>query len=191
MDGLVVSKRGLLKGAGALAAVCISASMRAAWAADTWDVIVIGGGTAGLPTAIFAAARGLRVLVVEKSGFLGGTLDRSGGQIAAAGTKFQKAKGIKDTVQQHYDDIMRICNNTADAALVRLFVDNATATICAVAGASGERRRARSLQRAALSLGSRGRAQHSEGAASDHRQGDRRRKGHDVVAHGRGGTSPR
>ena len=46
----------------------------AAFAADTtWDVIVIGGGTAGLPTALFAAERG-RVLIVEKGPILGGTL---------------------------------------------------------------------------------------------------------------------
>lgn len=37
-----------------------------------WDVIVVGGGTAGAPAAISAARNGAKVLVVEKNGFLGG-----------------------------------------------------------------------------------------------------------------------
>jgi len=69
-------------------------------------VIVVGGGTGGLPTAIFAAMRGAKVLVIEKSGLLAGTLDRSSGQVAAPAPKFQKAKGIKDSPQEHYDDII-------------------------------------------------------------------------------------
>lgn len=92
--------------------------------AEIWDLIVVGGGTAGLPTALFAAER-TRVLVMEKAPVLGGTLDRSTGQVAAAGTVFQDAKGIDDTPDAHYDDIMRINGNTSDPALTRLFVDNA------------------------------------------------------------------
>ncbi len=37
-----------------------------------WDVIVVGGGTAGAPAAIAAARNGAKVLVVEKNGYLGG-----------------------------------------------------------------------------------------------------------------------
>ncbi|MRN27125.1 FAD-dependent oxidoreductase, partial [Romboutsia ilealis] len=36
------------------------------------DVVVIGGGPAGVATAETAARFGLRVLLVEKNGFLGG-----------------------------------------------------------------------------------------------------------------------
>ena len=63
--------------------------------------------------------------MIEKGAILGGTLDRSTGQVAAAGTVFQDAKGIEDTADAHYDDIMRINGNTSDPALTRLFVDNA------------------------------------------------------------------
>jgi choline dehydrogenase-like flavoprotein len=38
-----------------------------------YDVIVAGGGTAGVPAAIMAARNGAKVLVVEKNGHLGGT----------------------------------------------------------------------------------------------------------------------
>lgn len=38
-----------------------------------WDVVVVGGGTAGAATAISAAREGCRTLVVERYGSLGGT----------------------------------------------------------------------------------------------------------------------
>ncbi len=40
----------------------------------TYDVVVIGGGPGGIPAAIAAARRGLKVLLVEKNGYLGGNL---------------------------------------------------------------------------------------------------------------------
>ena len=94
-----------------------------------YDVIVIGGGTAGIPCALFAAMGGARVLLIEKSPALGGTLFWSTGQIAGAGTVFQRKLGIADTPDQHFDDCMRINEHTADPALTRLTVDNAGDTI--------------------------------------------------------------
>lgn len=38
-----------------------------------WDLIVIGGGTSGVASAISAARNGCKVLIVEKNSFLGGT----------------------------------------------------------------------------------------------------------------------
>src|SRR5205823_3648292 len=98
---------------------------RRAEAANSYDLIVIGAGTAGMPAAIFAAERGAKVLVIERSPVLGGTLDRSGGQMSASRTVFQKAKGIEDSPDAHFADNMRINNYTADPLLTRLFVDNA------------------------------------------------------------------
>lgn len=40
----------------------------------TWDVVVIGGGTAGLFAGIAAARRGAKTLVIERSGHLGGNI---------------------------------------------------------------------------------------------------------------------
>lgn len=37
-----------------------------------WDVIVIGGGTAGVPAAIASARNGAKTLIIEKNGYLGG-----------------------------------------------------------------------------------------------------------------------
>ena len=97
--------------------------------ATHYDVIVIGGGTAGIPCALFAAMGGARVLLVEKSPALGGTLFWSTGQIAGSGTVFQQRLGISDTPQAHFDDCMRINHGTADPALTRLTVDHAGETI--------------------------------------------------------------
>jgi fumarate reductase flavoprotein subunit len=97
--------------------------------ADTvYDLVIVGAGTAGLPAAIFAAQRGAKVILLEAAGQIGGTLHLSTGQMSAAGTRLQRAKGIKDTPDMHYDDVMRISQGTADPVLTRLAVDAAAET---------------------------------------------------------------
>ncbi len=46
-------------------------------AADSWDVIVIGGGATGLGTAVDAAARGFRTLLIEAADFAKGTSSKA------------------------------------------------------------------------------------------------------------------
>src|SRR3954467_15364972 len=46
-------------------------------AGGTWDIIVIGGGATGLGTAVDAAARGYRTLLLEAFDFAKGTSSRS------------------------------------------------------------------------------------------------------------------
>jgi fumarate reductase flavoprotein subunit len=96
---------------------------------ETWDVVVVGAGTAGVPTAIFAADRGLRVLVVEKLGRIGGTLHMATGQMSAAGTSLQRERGIDDHPDLHFADVMRISKGTSNAEMARLAVDIAAETI--------------------------------------------------------------
>lgn len=93
-----------------------------------WDLIVIGGGTAGLTAAIFAAERSRRVLLLDHAEVLGGTLWVANGQLSAAGTRLQREKGIDDDPQAHFDDVMRLSRGTANAGLVRLAVWNAAGT---------------------------------------------------------------
>jgi fumarate reductase flavoprotein subunit len=95
-----------------------------------YDVLIIGAGTAGIPCAITAAEQGAkRICVIEKAEYIGGTLHLSSAHLSAGGTKRQKERGIDDSPDKHYDDVMRICRNTADPALVRLAVDEAPKTM--------------------------------------------------------------
>ena len=94
-----------------------------------FDILVIGAGAAGLPAAIFASRAGAQVLIVEAADRIGGTFHLSSGQMSAAGTRVQAAKGIHDTPQMHFDDIMRISRGTANPAIVSLAVENAADTL--------------------------------------------------------------
>src|SRR5579871_4966056 len=94
-----------------------------------YDILVLGAGAVGLPAAIFASRQGARVLVVEAADRIGGSFHLSSGQMSAAGTRLQAAKGIHDTPQMHFDDVMRISRGTANPEIVRLAVDNAADTL--------------------------------------------------------------
>lgn len=95
----------------------------------TADLVVCGAGAAGMPCAIAAAEAGARVVVIEKTAEVGGTLHVAGGHLSAAGTRRQAAKGIEDRPEWHYDDVMRISGGTADPELVQLAVAEAGPTI--------------------------------------------------------------
>ncbi|MBL8644178.1 MAG: FAD-dependent oxidoreductase, partial [Rhodospirillaceae bacterium] len=92
-----------------------------------WDVIIVGAGTAGLPAAIFAAQRGAKVLVVEASERIGGTLHLSSGSMSAAGTSLQRSKNIQDSPEQHFKEGLRINHGTGNKPMMRLWQDNAAA----------------------------------------------------------------
>ncbi len=92
---------------------------------EDWDVIVVGAGTAGIPTAIFAGQRGAHVLLIEADERIGGTLHWSTGQMTAAGTKMQKKLGIDDHPDWHWDDCYRISKGEIHPVLGRLAIDEA------------------------------------------------------------------
>ena len=96
---------------------------------ERFDLVVVGAGTAGMPAAMEAATRGLKVALVEKSDRVGGTLHYSSGQMSGAGTRLQRARGIHDTPDLHFEDVMRISRGTADRGLVRRAVELGGETI--------------------------------------------------------------
>jgi succinate dehydrogenase/fumarate reductase flavoprotein subunit len=105
-------------------------------AADTagsnCDVLVIGGGGAGLAAAIEAADNGARVILLEKNPELGGTTAWSIGSFTATQTTQQIAQGIEDSPDEHFADMPKFSGPLADRdnpALRRLFVDNANETL--------------------------------------------------------------
>ena len=87
----------------------------------TFDAVVIGSGASGLTAATRLAQAGKKVLLTEKLPFTGGSTLLSVGGYAVPGSKFQKAKGIKDSPQTYYEDMMRVGENKNDPALVKAF----------------------------------------------------------------------
>jgi fumarate reductase flavoprotein subunit len=93
------------------------------------DIAIVGAGTAGIPAAIEAAQAGARVVLIEQSDRVGGTLHISAAQMSGAGTRLQRERGITDTPQAHLDDAIRISRGTCDAALVAKAAELGGATI--------------------------------------------------------------
>lgn len=76
------------------------------WDAEV-DVIVVGGGGAGLVAALTAAEADLEVAIFEKTEFLLGNTAASAGMIPACETRFQKDLNITDTVEIMTEDILK------------------------------------------------------------------------------------
>jgi len=75
-----------------------------------FDVVVVGGGGAGLLAAAEAGRLGCTVCVLEKASALGGTTAMSVGSIMAAGTRLQRQDGIEDSPAEHARDLAAICS---------------------------------------------------------------------------------
>lgn len=112
------SKRGFIQGTagmiglafgGALSGYSDNASAAgtppARWDRET-DVLVVGGGGAGLAAAIEAGKAGARVLILEKSVAAGGDTFRNGGVMAGQGSRLTKSKGVQVTTEQVWNHFL-------------------------------------------------------------------------------------
>ena len=97
--------------------------------AETTDVVVIGAGAAGMTAAITAHDAGAKVVLLEKQPVTGGNSMLAAGGMNAAETRFQKAKGIKDSVELMYQDTMKGGKNQGDPALVRILAQNSSGSV--------------------------------------------------------------
>lgn len=95
----------------------------------TFDIIIVGAGTAGMACAIEAAQNGASVALIEKSNKIGGAMHWSGGHMSAGGTRLQQRNNIKDSIEDHYQDILRINNKSGDLDLIRRAVEEAPETL--------------------------------------------------------------
>lgn len=95
----------------------------------TTDVVIVGGGGAGLAAAVSALENGARVTILEKMGYLGGSTNVCGGAFNASDTKFQKALGIEDNPQKHFEQTMKGGHNTNNPVLVHYLADHAKETL--------------------------------------------------------------
>ena len=66
---------------------------------ETYDLIILGGGLAGMCAAVEAGEAGASVLLLEKQDELGGSTVLSSGYMAFAGTDMQESAGIIDTTE--------------------------------------------------------------------------------------------
>jgi len=91
------------------------------------DIIIVGGGGAGLSAAVQSAQLGLRAVLVEKNERLGGTTARSVGSITASRTSLQRAAGVEDDIESHFVDMGLFAGTNANRDnpdLRRVYVEN-------------------------------------------------------------------
>jgi fumarate reductase flavoprotein subunit len=81
-------------------------------------LLIVGAGAAGLCAALAAKEAGIEPWVIERDAVPAGSTALSAGLIPAAGTRFQRAKGIIDSPQLFAADIARKAKGEADAGVV-------------------------------------------------------------------------
>jgi fumarate reductase flavoprotein subunit len=94
-----------------------------------FDVIVVGGGGAGLSAACHARMAGASVIVVEADKKLGGATALSGGVVYAAGTRVQRDAGIEDSPTAMYQYMMALNQWSIRPALAKIMADGGSSII--------------------------------------------------------------
>jgi fumarate reductase flavoprotein subunit len=92
-------------------------------------LLIIGAGAAGLCAALTAKEAGAEVVVVEREPTPSGSTALSAGLIPAAGTRFQRAKGIHDSPKLLAADIGHKANDEADPAVVDAIAEDSALLI--------------------------------------------------------------
>ncbi len=95
----------------------------------TADVVVVGGGAAGIAASLRADELGLKTILVEKTATIGGTIAVSGGNQVVTLSELQKEAGvIDDSVESMVEDFMKNGANKNVTELTTLFAENVGAT---------------------------------------------------------------
>jgi len=98
---------------------------------EVFDVVVVGGGGAGLAAAIEARATGRSVVLLEKNPALGGSTAWSIGSVSATQTPHQRRRGIEDCPEDHWADMPGFAGDLAgrdNDALRKILCDEMPAT---------------------------------------------------------------
>ncbi|RKI96375.1 flavocytochrome c [bacterium D16-34] len=113
--------------AGALEALQAADAPAPADIKDTYDtdVCVVGGGGAGLASAIAAVQAGASVIVMEKCGITGGSTNVSEGALNAVDPERQDPQGIEDSIETFYDTTIKGGHEQGTPELVHYLTDNA------------------------------------------------------------------
>ena len=94
---------------------------------ETFDVVVVGSGAAGLAAALEARKAGAEVIVLEKMGSIGGNSVISQGLAAVPGTPQQSEAGIGDNPELMFNDLIKV-TKISHPHRIALLTENALAT---------------------------------------------------------------
>lgn len=94
-------------------------------AEKTADVIIVGGGGAGLAAAIEASDNGASVIVIEKTGLIGGNTIVCGGIYNAPDPELQEPEGIKDSPELFMQQTLEGGDNVGNPELIKVMTENA------------------------------------------------------------------
>jgi flavocytochrome c len=92
---------------------------------QSFDVVVIGTGFAGLAAAIEAHDAGSSVVVIDKAAIVGGNSATASGGYNCADAERQKPQGIEDSPELHYQQTLAGGDFRGDPAKVRFYTEHA------------------------------------------------------------------
>jgi fumarate reductase flavoprotein subunit len=92
-------------------------------------LLIVGAGAAGLCAALAAKEAGVEALVIERDAVPSGSTALSAGLIPAAGTRFQRDKGITDSAQLFAADIQRKAKGQNDVAVAEAVAHGAASLV--------------------------------------------------------------
>lgn len=92
-------------------------------------VVIVGAGSCGLVAALAARDSGAEVLVLERDANPTGSTSLSAGLIPAAGTRFQREKGIDDSPEIFAADLSAKAKGKSDPAIVKAVTEASGQTI--------------------------------------------------------------
>ena len=127
-----LNRRQFLGSAAAAAAVSAVPSAMAAVKNEKTDIVIVGGGLAGLAAANALVKKGVKPIVLEKLPFLGGAGLFPEGSLGV-NTRYQKEHGIKTTVQQVLDAGLQYHHFRADPAVLRVLIEGSKDTLDEIA----------------------------------------------------------
>src|SRR5882757_7904335 len=91
---------------------------------EAFDLVVAGSGGGGMMAAVYAASRGLKVLVAEKDDVLGGTSALSGGGVWVPFNRIMAAAGVEDTPEKAREYLANVLGNWIRPEMVEAYLAN-------------------------------------------------------------------